>query len=131
MSTVRRGWRTALVLGFSAYVVFVSVMLGLGIASLLVAAASHADWIVHRFKGWFLVVAIFAVCAGLFFVRGKYRLAYGITEILLGIAAVADTVMGAGTKSLYLVVRGMDNCREWWREWHDALVAAREFMASD
>ena len=89
-------------------------------------AAKHLEWITRHFGGGWLFLAILVACVVLFYVRRFVRLGYGMLEIMIGLALVADTILGPApdpTKldepvikiaaGMYLAVRGIDNCMYW------------------
>jgi hypothetical protein len=70
---------------------------------------------------WFIPIAVLTAW-GLYLLRDRVRSAYGLTEVIAGIAAISTSVLSrAGTEAahliavlggIYIVVRGLDNIEQ-------------------
>lgn len=106
---------------------WLNVWVALMLTFILVAITLGLPWIHRQIGGWLLMVAILVVCAGLFYARHKWRLGYGLLEILIGGFIVYDLVVAAIPSvrasdeaifklagGMYLAIRGMDNSKQWY-----------------
>lgn len=125
--------------------VAVSLVLGVVLYSAAVSTVDLSDWVLslkpsenrQQFIG--LAAAGILMLGGLFFwIRLKARFTYGLVEASMGVVVAvhrlsAEKQVGLPTDSgfylamltagIYLVVRGLDNMHQGWREAKDPLVS--------
>jgi hypothetical protein len=101
------------------------LVLGTILAVLLGFAALHLAWIATHVGPTVLIIVILGVCYGLYLIRHFFRLAYGMLEIAIGMAAIfgamgrsppvvsdpaiANLLLVQTAAGMYLVIRGFDN----------------------
>jgi hypothetical protein len=99
--------------------------LGGALALLLGFAAMHLAWIAVHIGQTVLLILILGVCYGLYLIRHFSRLAYGMVEIFIGLAAIfgamrrapqvvsdpatANLLLVQMAAGMYVVIRGFDN----------------------
>jgi hypothetical protein len=101
----------------------IEIIFGAALMGLLWLAAENLKWIWDHVQHDILSVLLIVVAVGLFVVRERFRVAYGVAEILVGMIAIVG-VMGRTDNvifvakgqllvqiaaGIYIMVRGIDN----------------------
>ncbi|MCY0989463.1 PIN domain-containing protein [Nannocystis sp. ILAH1] len=93
-------------------------ILGILVTSTIVAIWYFRDFVARTFPLWGLALGTAVLGGLLFWFRSRYRLAYGIAEVLFGLLATTQLTDSLGynpafflqlAAGVYIVVRGLDN----------------------